>query len=243
MKHQIMKMNHQKNVEVQQPQQQNVEEKPKTQEPLNTETTTPLTTNSEKEVTEEPTQRDVKETDNPFAHESQKPIKDLTVNDIFMWKNLYVSGGIFIIGILYYTFLTKYQYSFVTLIGRILMLQVLLFAVISLFKFKTKESRKFMEIKITEEMLRPYLLAFIERFNNTTKIYSDILFLVDWKKTLKFLFLLQFLCFLGNRVTGVTLFFWAFLYHFTVPVIYNYKKHEFDAIFSFLKKKSYSTLS
>ena len=91
--------------------------------------------------------------------------------------------------------------------------------------------------KLSEEFIIPIVKNFIQNFNKLIKKYSDILLLVDWMKTIRFLIGLQIICFLGNRISGITLLYIIFLYSFTIPKIYEMKKKEIDELWlKFIEK-------
>eukprot|EP01080_Neovahlkampfia_damariscottae_P002690 gene2690-3886_t len=174
-----------------------------------------------------------------FDMSKQKPINELSMQDLFLWRNVYLSLFLFVAGHAVYALLTKYDYSVTTLIGRIMMGQILVF-ILLLFGYRHYKGQEAHDeaseqlnstFKLSEEFIIPIIKKFIRRFNNTLHSYNQILLLVDLPKTLKFFGLLQLICFLGNRISGVTLLYMVFLYSFTIPKIYEMKQQEIDDLF------------
>jgi membrane protein YdbS with pleckstrin-like domain len=208
----------------------------------------PVKESKETEITEEETE--IQEGFS-FSLEKQKPLNECSFEDVIYWRNVYLSLFLFIAGHALYALLTKYDYSVTTLIGRIMMAQIIIFILLmNGYKYyKGKEaydetSHQFKSnFKLTEEYVIPMVKNFIQKFNNTTKSYTNLLLLVDLPRTLRFLALLQLICFFGNRVSGITLVYVVFLYLFIIPKVYQMKKKEIDELFEKVLIKGKEQLS
>lgn len=163
------------------------------------------------------------------------------MNDVFLWRNIYVSASVFALLFLFIILVKSYEYSFVTLVGRLLQLQVLVFSAyffgMRFIKGSDNVPNPFQNIQLSEEDGVKFVKKFINIFNDYAKAYGEILYLVDWKKTLKFVSLLQVACFFGNRIRGINLLLALVLYLFTVPKVYEMKKKEIDQIIEMIQGK------
>jgi membrane glycosyltransferase len=59
--------------------------------------------------------------------EKQKRVEELSLSDVFMWRNVFVSGILFILTHAIYLLLTRYQFTVITLVGRVIQIQVIIF--------------------------------------------------------------------------------------------------------------------
>jgi len=183
-----------------------------------------------------------------LSWDKQKPLKDLTLYDLIMWRNIYATLVVFLSGHALYTLITKYGFSFITLFSRILFFQVLIFFFYSIAK-KIWTSNidvefSFSKFELTKEMVQPWVDSALEKINRAIAYYIHILEVKDVSKTVKTLVLLQIICMLGNWIRGLTLTYIAFIIAFTAPKIYEvyqkpidkYLDIEFEQIEMLLKK-------
>jgi len=177
-----------------------------------------------------------------LAWEKQKPVKDLSLEDIIMWRNFYVSLVLFLSGHAFYSLITKYHFSFLTLIGRILQFQVIIFfvysVVIRLWKNTASVELPFSNFQITEEMIKPFIDTWIKRFNNVITFYVDVLLCKNIVTTLKVLAVLQVACVIGNWIRGRTLLYLTFLFGFTIPKLYEVYQEPIDKYVDIGMKKA-----
>jgi len=170
-----------------------------------------------------------------------KPLNELTFADIFLWRNIYVSLALFISTITLITLVHCYGYSFVTLVGRILQVQVISFSLYFFIRRFMQGSEKvtnpFEHCQLSEERAVNFAKKAVTCINETVTHFTNILFFTCWKKTLKFLSLLQVACFFGNRMRGLNILLLLTIYQFTVPKIYEMKKKEIDQIFGIVQEK------
>jgi hypothetical protein len=167
-----------------------------------------------------------------LAWEKQKPVKDLTLEDIIMWRNIYVSLVLFLSGHAFYSLITKYHFSFLTLIGRILQFQVIIFfvysVVIRIWKNTASVELPFSNFQLTEDMIKPFVDTWVKRFNNAIAFYVDVLLCKNIVTTLKVLAALQVACVIGNWIRGRTLLYLTFLFGFTIPKVYEVYQEPID---------------
>jgi archaellum biogenesis protein FlaJ (TadC family) len=73
-----------------------------------------------------------------FALEKQKPFQELTLKDIKEWKNIYATIIVIFGFITFQLLIEVYEYSLLTLISRIILIQVIVFS----FYFFYENSKK-----------------------------------------------------------------------------------------------------
>jgi len=164
---------------------------------------------------------------------SQKAFDQLSLRDIFLWRNLLASFLVLVVVQATFTLLHKYEYSVLTLIGRIMQFQVLLFLLyVSFLKLKNQQSNEFPfgTFVLKEKDFSGVVKNVCEVFNTNFQKFVDLLMFKDWVSTLKFFGILQILCFLGNRVSGISILYMLALYHFSVPKFYEWKQKEIDML-------------
>jgi hypothetical protein len=175
-----------------------------------------------------------------LAFLTKKPLSELSLRDIFLWRNILVSLTVLFITMAFVTLIKSKGYTFVTLIGRIVQLQVLAFLGYALYLHYIKKeapgSIGIFNCQLTEEALKPYSAAFVVNFNDCIKKFGELVSWVEPLTTLKYLAAVQFVCFLGNRISGLTIFTYVLIYLFSVPVVYEWKKTEIDVVLEKISK-------
>ena len=77
-----------------------------------------------------------------LAPDEQKPIKELSLCDIIMWRNYFITLPLFLSIHALFILLNKYEFSVITLVGRVVLIQVILsFLYIVVFKILQNNSR------------------------------------------------------------------------------------------------------
>jgi hypothetical protein len=87
-----------------------------------------------------------------FNPKEQKPLKDLALVDVFLWRNVFVSAILFILTHAIYLLLTKYKFTVVTLVGRVIQIQVIIFFLYIVFA------------RIVKNTSGTYVLMFVDMF-------------------------------------------------------------------------------
>lgn len=176
-----------------------------------------------------------------LSWDKQKALKDLTLYDLIMWRNIYATFVVFLSGHALYTLITRYQFSFITLFARILFFQVLIFFIYSVAKqlwtSSTNVEFSFSKFELTKEMIQPWVDSAIEKINRIIAFYISILEVKDVASTLKVLVALQVICMLGNWIRGLTLLYTVFLIGFTAPKIYEVYQKPIDKYAGISKQK------
>jgi hypothetical protein len=203
--------------------------KPET-EPSTKQTTTPSTETSSTNTT-----TNTYDPANPtfsLSPSKQKPFEQLTLKDIFLWRNVYASIVVLLAIQATYTLLHKYEYSIATLLGRVIQCQVLLSLLyVTFLKVKGMPLEfPFGAVQLQEKDFTSAIKWTCETFNSNSQKLIDLLMFKDWVRTVKFVAVVQVVCFLGNRICGLHLLYMLCLYMFTVPKVYEAKKEEIDKI-------------
>ncbi|KAL0483289.1 hypothetical protein AKO1_014630 [Acrasis kona] len=177
-----------------------------------------------------------------FDLASQKPISQLSFQDILLWRNFYVTLAVFIMLHAAYILLEFYQFTVVTLVGRILQIQVIvcfLYIVGARFIKNASGSNQlpFSNFQVTKEHLQPYVDSLVDRFNLALTKYLDILLCKKPSKTIQFALVLQVVCWLGKKFSGFTFLFLLSEVALIAPFVYQWKQREIDALLEVAKKE------
>lgn len=175
--------------------------------------------------------------------DEQMPVGDLTLVDLFLYRNLYASLIVLLSGITFFLMITKFEYSVITFLGRLVLFQVIAFFVYIVgtrFVQKTSGSPDIplANLTLTEERVRRIVDSIVQGTNTLIRSYVDILLVKDTKRTIQFALIVQFICWLGKHMPGHVLLFVAFIFAFTVPKIYEFKQDEIDKAISIAKRES-----
>jgi hypothetical protein len=139
-----------------------------------------------------------------------------------------------------YILLEYYQFTVVTLVGRILQIQVIVcFLYIVGARLIKNASNKvelpFSNFQVTKEHLQPYIDSMVERVNSFLSLYLDILLCKKPSKTLQFALLIQVICWLGKKLSGFTFLYLTLNLALIVPFVYQWKQKEIDDVLAIAK--------
>jgi len=202
--------------------------------------TTPVTTTTPKETVAKKTSNYKAPAKGEFPVRfdlgNQKPIEQLSFFDIFLWRNLFVSGVLFLLVQAVYLLLTRYQFSVITLVGRVVQIQVVVFFLYIVFARIVKNTSgsivlPLTDFKVSKELLEPYVHAIVEKFNSLVSCYVDILMCKDLLKTIQFIVVVQLVCIVGKKVEGLNSAYALLNILFVVPLIYEWQQEKIDGAF------------
>jgi len=159
-----------------------------------------------------------------------------------LWRNFYVTLAIFVMLHAAYILLEFYQFTVVTLVGRILQIQVIVcFLYIVGARFIKNAAGTttlpFSNFQVTKEHLQPYIDSFVEGINNALTRYLDILLCKKPIRTVQFALALQVVCWLGKKLSGFTFLFLLSEVALIAPFVYQWKQREIDALIEVAKKE------
>jgi len=177
-----------------------------------------------------------------FDFGSQKPIKTLTFQDILLWRHFYVSLAFFVMIQAVYILLEYYQFTVVTLVGRILQIQVIVCFLYIVGARLIKNASNTVELpfsnfQVTKENLQPYIDSFVDNINALLSKYLDILLCKQPLKTLQFALLIQIVCWLGKKLSGFTFLYITANLALIVPFVYQWKQKEIDELIAIAKRE------
>jgi hypothetical protein len=167
--------------------------------------------------------------------EKQKRVEELSLSDVFMWRNVFVSGILFILTHAIYLLLTRYQFTVITLVGRVIQIQVIIFFLYIVFARIVKNTSgninlPFTDFTVSKKKLEPYIDSIVDRFNDILRRYIDILMCKNLSKTLHFIIIVQIICLIGKAVDGIHSLYALLNILFIIPIFYEWKKQQIDEL-------------
>jgi len=174
-----------------------------------------------------------------LSFKNQKEFKELSVYDLLMWKNIYVSLLVLLSFQAFYTLVTRYNYSVVTLVGRIVFFQVLFFIVFNLVtqKFFPDFKKPEIDLRISEELAIRLVKELLNSLNCSLGYYNDILKCKDLVQSGLFVLKAHVLCWVSNLMSSLTLFYIFVVYQFIFPKLFIVYEKEIEKIVSAIKLK------
>jgi hypothetical protein len=178
-----------------------------------------------------------------FSWEKQLNLKELTFKDVLLWKNIYVSLILFLSGQAVHLLLTKYEFSVLTLVGRIVLIQVLIFFLYNvgtriIQNIPKNADLPLGDLKLSQEVIQPIVQTIVDKINSGLNFYVDILMCKDLGRTVKFAAVVQLLCWIGKIMSGTTFLYLAFNLAFIVPKVYELKQKEIDQVIALGQSKA-----
>ena len=170
-----------------------------------------------------------------FGLNQQKPLKDLTLLDLFLWRNLFVSAILFVLVHATYLLLTKYQFTVITLVGRVIQIQVITFFLYIVFARIVKNTSgtidlPFADFRVSKELVEPYVQSLVEKFNSIISRYLDILMCKNLLSTIQFIVIVQVICVVGKKIEGVHSLYALLNVLFIVPLVYEWQQEKIDQL-------------
>ena len=162
------------------------------------------------------------------------PIDQLSLVDVVMWRNIFVTVPVFFAIQALFILLCKYEFTLVNLIGKVVFIQVIL-AVVYMVVFKIIQNNPnhtfpFQNVEISQELVNKIVSGIVANVNTALKYYIDILSCKDLGKTLLFGVVVLIVSWLGKKMGGETFLYIALNLVFTVPLIYEWKQDEIDKV-------------
>ncbi|KAG2373166.1 hypothetical protein C9374_012768 [Naegleria lovaniensis] len=177
----------------------------------------------------------------------QTPLDQLSAVDVIMWRNYLVTLPVFLAIQALFLLIVKYEFSVVTLVGRIVLLQVIL-SIVYMVVFKIVQNNPnlkfpFEDVQISEALVNKIVSGVVANVNAVLKYYVDILSCKNLSKSLLFALVVQIICWLGKKISGETFLYVALNVLFTLPLIYEWKQTEIDNVVSIGCQKAKEQLS
>mmetsp|Transcript_22539 Transcript_22539/g.37213 ORF Transcript_22539/g.37213 Transcript_22539/m.37213 type:complete len:262 (-) Transcript_22539:206-991(-) len=182
----------------------------------------------------------------------------LSSRDVLLWKNPYISGGIFLIGNLFFFLVTFGGYSVMSIFSYLLMLEIGIsflyvnfFAIVSNLLFKkpyrkgASEGPVGRQVYVSKSLVQKQLEALAPLFADLENTAVNTLLCTDNVLALKGLGALFVVAQVGRFFSTLTLLYLGFLGAFTLPKLYELKQKEVDEVVASGKQQltsAYSTL-
>jgi hypothetical protein len=142
----------------------------------------------------------------------------------------------FIIVQVVYVCINFYEFTVVTILGRLIQLQLLIFIVYQIgsrIMLNTTHFEFPYGFKTERHILDP-IVNYIEFYSNTL---GDYILVKKPLQTLKFIIVLQLVCVLGKIFSGSTFIYLILNWFIIAPVVYEYQHEKIDALFVLMQSQ------
>jgi hypothetical protein len=156
----------------------------------------------------------------------------LVLSDLIYWRNPFLSATFMTTMWTVWTLVTFFDYSFITLTGRLIQASLVLGAIS--WVLKTFLKTEILAIHILNMTLASREDLFIEIrdiFVRFFDLFLPLVLIKDPLKSLGFIAALQVLCVLGRYISGLNMLFISMNIVLSVPIVYTTFKTQIDAAF------------
>lgn len=163
----------------------------------------------------------------PFSFGKGPKIGELDLPAVLLWRNFYFSLGALLVGQATFMLLSKFHYPIVTLVGRIIMIQMILGLI---YKIGTKflDAKKlpaipFESFQIPKELVHIYIEALMNELNMMIAKLLELITFKNVKHSIIFVIVVQIIATIGKKVTLLGMIHFVFTVAMIAPKIYEWQ--------------------
>jgi len=163
----------------------------------------------------------------PISISKATKIGKLDVPAVMLWRNFYFSLAVFLVGQASFMLISKFRYPIVTLIGRIVMIQMIIGLIYKvatkILDGKTIPAIPFDHFKIPEDLVALYAEAIAKELNVVIAKLIELMTFKNVKNSVIFFVVVQIISWLGKKYTLLGMIHFVFTVALIVPKVYEWK--------------------